>query len=105
MFAFFNAEGNDEITGLLVRANPTFAYREFDGVDIAKGIEYETEKRKLEEAGFSYKIIRSDPELKRMLREIRFAEKIKGIARSLRGGKRSRRSRKKSTYRRRTFKR
>jgi hypothetical protein len=106
--AFFMTE-DDEILGLLVRANPHYVFKEFDAIDIIKGIEYETEKRNLEEAGYPDQAIRTDPELKRISRDIRFAQKIKKMARALRGGRRrsrrSRRSRReKRTYRRRTFK-
>jgi ankyrin repeat protein len=108
IFAFFTAEGDDEILGLLVRANPEFAFREFDELDFVKGTEYEKERRTLQRYGHTPQSIDSNDELQRIASEIRFAKKIKGIARQLRGGRRSRsrsRSRQKSTYRRRTFKR
>ena len=108
ILAYFMAEDNDEILGLLVRANPKYAFDEFDKLDVLKGIEYEQQKTILEESGYSEALIQSDPEIKRVIREIRFAQKLKKMAKSLRGGTRRRgrgRSRQKRTYRRRAFKR
>jgi hypothetical protein len=104
ILAYFNAEDNDEILKILVRANPEYAFREFDKLDFIKGTEYFREKWNLEEAGYPEVAIRTDPELKRISLDILFAQKIIKMARLLRGGRRSR-SRKKRTYRRRTFKR
>ena len=75
ILAYFMAEDNDEILGLLVRANPKYAFDEFDKLDILKGIEYEEQKAILEESGYSEALIQSDPEIKRVIREIRFAQK------------------------------
>jgi hypothetical protein len=103
IFAFFVAKNNNEILELLVRANPKFAFKEFDELDMNKGIEYITQKRALEEAGYTDAFLQSDPELRRISGYMRFAEKIKEIARRLRGGRRRSRVAKKRTYRRSTF--
>ena len=106
-FAFFSAEGDDNILALLVRANPRFAFKEFDELEFVKGTQYEVERRALQRAGWPPHTIDSAGELQRISHEIGFAQKIKSMAKQLRGGRRSssRSSRKKSTYRRRTFKR
>ena len=102
IIAIFMAEDNDEILRLLVGADPDFVFVEFNDLDFDKGVEYEKEKRILQEARLPESHIRDDPELKRILKDIRFAQKIKNIARPQGGGSR-RRATKKRTYRRRTL--